>query len=224
MKIMNEEAHRRFKTSSELEHKLRIAYLDVENILPVETPLEKIFFLSLEQTWKMSFKIMSRNFCIFAHGDQKRKYTGEPYFTHPATVAYIIESHGGTLEMIAAAYLHDVLEDTSITEHEILYHFGPEIKNLVVELTDVSKTTDGNRAIRKEIDRLRLKTISPEAKSIKCADIQHNLESIEEYDKDFAMQYFTEKRSCLEFLSDASIPALYSHLESKILNWFDKNV
>ncbi|TYF68814.1 guanosine polyphosphate pyrophosphohydrolase, partial [Enterobacter hormaechei] len=43
---------------------------------------------------------------------QKRKYTGEDYIHHPVAVAEIVRNHGGTDEMVAAAMLHDTIEDT----------------------------------------------------------------------------------------------------------------
>ena len=57
-----------------------------------------------------------------------------------------------TPEMICAAYLHDVVEDTDVTIDEIEREFGDTVANLVYWLTDISKPEDGNRAARKEID------------------------------------------------------------------------
>ena len=64
--------------------------------------------------------------------------------------------------MIAAALLHDVLEDTYVTSEMIAEEFGWKIHKLVVELTDVSKPEDGNRAKRKAIDAERLSQASYE--------------------------------------------------------------
>ena len=67
-----------------------------------------------------------------AHGDQKRKYTGEPYITHPIAVMEIVKTVAHTKEMLAAAVLHDVIEDTNLNRRNrihihhsfiILYHF-----------------------------------------------------------------------------------------------------
>ena len=54
------------------------------------------------------------------HGDQKRKYTGEPYVNHTVTVANIVKKHGGDEPMVYAAILHDVLEDTPTAENELM--------------------------------------------------------------------------------------------------------
>src|SRR5690606_11405266 len=81
---------------------------------------------------------------------QVRKYTGEPYISHPAEVVSILsEVEGVTKRMIAAAWLHDVVEDTGVPLSVIREHFGDEVAGLVEGLTDVSRPEDGNRAARK---------------------------------------------------------------------------
>ena len=55
-------------------------------------------------------------------------------------------------ETIAAAWLHDTVEDTPATFEDIERDFGHGVKALVMELTDISRPGDGNRALRKEID------------------------------------------------------------------------
>jgi (p)ppGpp synthase/HD superfamily hydrolase len=95
-------------------------------------------------------------YAMAAHASVKqvRKYTGEPYIVHPAEVAKIVASvPGATPDMVAAAWLHDVVEDTGCTFTDIHMAFGIDIATLVGWLTDVSKPEDGNRAVRKAIDR-----------------------------------------------------------------------
>jgi (p)ppGpp synthase/HD superfamily hydrolase len=72
-------------------------------------------------------------FAIAAHAsiDQRRKYTGEPYIVHPIAVAALVRSVPHTPEIIAAAYLHDVVEDTPVTIEEIRAEFGDEVAALV---------------------------------------------------------------------------------------------
>ena len=53
------------------------------------------------------------------HAGQVRKYTGEPYWTHPIAVAHLVKSVPHTPEMVAAALMHDILEDTKATEAEM---------------------------------------------------------------------------------------------------------
>ena len=73
----------------------------------------------------MSIVEKARLFATSAHAavGQKRKYTNEPYIVHPAEVAKLVEDVGGTQEMIAAAWLHDVIEDTQVPL-ELIWEIG----------------------------------------------------------------------------------------------------
>ena len=152
----------------------------------------------------------ARLFATVAHAaiGQRRKYTNEPYIVHPEEVAKLVTRYGGTENQIAAAWLHDVVEDTNITEDLIHQEFGDDIASLVYCLTDVSVPSDGNRPQRKAIDLEHLKLISPLAMTIKLADIISNVKSIKEHDAEFAAIYLPEKRAQLEILT-AGHPHLY---------------
>ncbi len=133
---------------------------------------------------------------------QRRKYTGEPYIVHPAEVASIVASvPGSTPDMVAAAWLHDVVEDTGVTYTDIHMSFGPEIAQLVSWLTDVSRPEDGNRAKRKAMDREHTAQAPAEAQTIKLADLISNSRSIMQHDPEFARTYLEEKRLLLEVLT-----------------------
>lgn len=83
---------------------------------------------------------------------QVRKYTGLPYIVHPAAVVEIVRSVHHTPEMLAAAWLHDTVEDTKVTAEEVLQIFGPAVADLGEMLTDISRPADGNRKVRKQLD------------------------------------------------------------------------
>ena len=141
---------------------------------------------------------------------QKRKYTGEPYIVHPAEVASIVASvPGSTEDMVAAAWLHDVVEDTGVTLTDINLNFGADIAALVGWLTDVSKPEDGNRKTRKAIDREHTAQAPAEAQTIKLADLISNSKSIMQYDPDFAVTYLAEKKLLLEVLTKGD-PGLHA--------------
>ena len=139
---------------------------------------------------------------------QKRKYSNEPYINHPAAVVKIISAVPHTEQMIAAAWLHDVVEDTEITLEDITAEFGPVVAALVGDLTDVSRPEDGNRAARKAIDREHNAKASPQAKTIKLADLIDNTGSIVLYDADFAKVYLAEKALLMPFLREGD-PTLW---------------
>ena len=141
---------------------------------------------------------------------QKRKYTGEPYIVHPAEVASIVARvPGATPDMVAAAWLHDVVEDTGCTFTDVHMAFGIDIATLVGWLTDVSRPEDGNRAVRKAIDRTHTADAPAEAQTIKLADLISNSRSIMQHDPEFARVYLEEKRMLLAVMTrgDAGLHA-----------------
>jgi (p)ppGpp synthase/HD superfamily hydrolase len=139
-------------------------------------------------------------FAACAHRLQKRKYTGEPYVNHCASVARIVAEYSADAAVIAAATLHDVLEDTEVTQAELKDIFGERVTQLVTEVTDVSRPADGNRETRKRLDREHLARSSPDGATIKLADLIDNSTSIVAHDKGFARNYLREKELLIEVL------------------------
>lgn len=147
---------------------------------------------------------------LMCHRGQTRKYTGEPYVTHCAEVAAIVQQHiPGNDEAIAAAWLHDVIEDCGLTRSYIASLFGDHVASLVTEVSDVSKPSDGNRAVRKALDREHYGRASPEGKAIKLADLISNTRSIVAHDPDFAKVYLAEKALLLPLLKGSAAPELW---------------
>lgn len=135
------------------------------------------------------------------HEGQKRKYTGEPYINHPVEVANIVANVTDCCYCICAALLHDTIEDCGATVESLNEDgFGFGISTLVLELTEFSVKSDGNRAFRKELDRRYLARVSNKAKTVKLADLISNSKSIAEYDPKFAKTYMAEKRELLKVL------------------------
>lgn len=145
----------------------------------------------------------ARGFAAQAHGrlGQRRKYTGEPYITHPLAVAEINRTVPHDDAMLAASCLHDVIEDCGVTASEIESLFGADVAYLVIQQTKVSRPTDGNRSARAAIDRAHFAAGSARAQSIKVADVLHNVPSIVEHDPRFARTYLSEKRQLLAALT-----------------------
>ena len=153
----------------------------------------------------------ARVFATAAHAavKQVRKYTFEPYIVHPTEVASIVASVPHTNEMLAAAYLHDTVEDTGVSIVDIQVEFGNEVASLVGWLTDVSTPEQGNRAVRKAIDREHTAMAPAAAQTVKLADLIANSRSIMAHDPAFAKIYLEEKRMLLEVLTrgDATLMA-----------------
>lgn len=140
-------------------------------------------------------------FAQHAHGQQRRKYADELFIEHPKRVAELVRSVPHTTEMICAAYLHDVVEDTSVTIQEIKRIFGGKIGRLVEELTDEyvkQKYPRMNRRWRKEKEAERQQKMSTEAKTIRLADIIDNTPSISIKDPTFAKRYIPEMETLVE--------------------------
>lgn len=117
--------------------------------------------------------IHAAQFARQAHTGQKRKYDGRDYISHPARVAGMVALHpGSSATWVAAAYLHDVLEDTDTTVEQLRRLFLPEVVRIVVELTN---TEEGNRATRKRLANARLAQASRPARIIKLLDREDNL-------------------------------------------------
>jgi len=152
--------------------------------------------------------------------DQRRKYTGEPYIAHPIVVASIVSTVAHTEVMLAAALLHDTVEDTPTSLEEIEREFGADVSVLVYWLTDISRQEDGNRAVRKMMDREHIAQAPADAQTIKVADLLHNTASIVANDPVFARVYLAEKALLLGVLSQAE-PALLAMARKQLASALD---
>ena len=136
-----------------------------------------------------------------AHEGQFRKYSGMPYIVHPIEVATIVQTVEHSDEMIAAALLHDVVEDTDYSFEDIANEVSPKVSELVKGLTDVSNPQDGNRKVRKAIDKDHLAEQNAEVQTIKLADVISNSQDIKANDPKFAKVYIEEMKALLEVLT-----------------------
>src|SRR5690554_983733 len=149
-------------------------------------------------------------FATAAHAsiNQTRKYTNQDYIVHPIAVAEIVRSVPHTSVMVAAAFCHDVAEDTPYTLEDIADELGYDVANLVYWLTDVSKPSDGNRKVRKQKDLEHIARAPAAAKTIKLADLIDNTLTIRDLDPDFWRVYRYEKLRLLEVLKEGD-PTLW---------------
>jgi len=153
------------------------------------------------------FRVASFSNAAHSGVNQVRKYTGVAYFIHPLEVANILSEYTDDENAIAAAMLHDVIEDTGVKRKQIADEFGEDVATLVDELTDISKPEDGNRAVRKLIDAEHTARASDRGQSIKYADIISNTNDIFANDKQFSIVFLKEKIVLLNMM-DKGIPAL----------------
>jgi hypothetical protein len=146
----------------------------------------------------------ARDFATRAHTriNHRRKYTKQPYEVHLKAVATTVSEIVDDEEMIAAAWLHDTVEDTEATHRDIELEFGAAVSQLVSELTDISKPSDGNRAARKALDRQHLAKASVRGKTIKLADLIDNTRDICKHDAKFAKVFVAEAQALIEVISE----------------------
>lgn len=139
-------------------------------------------------------------FARWAHRDQVRKYTGNPYSDHLAEVAGIVATVDSSQEAIATAWLHDIIEDQNPDLHEIENLFGDAVLMGVKVLSDLEP---GTRAVRKAVARLRLSAAPSWVQTIKVADLISNTPSIVNHDPKFAVVYLQEMGELLDVLKHA---------------------
>jgi (p)ppGpp synthase/HD superfamily hydrolase len=118
----------------------------------------------------------ARAFAHAAHAGQRRKNAaGAPYVSHCAEVARLVRLWGGTEAAVAAAWLHDVVEDCAVPLAEIEAQFGAEVAGLVQEMTDDKALP---KAERKRLQIANAHRKSPMAALIKLADTTTNLRDV----------------------------------------------
>lgn len=117
-------------------------------------------------------------FAIIAHSSQVRKGNPEePAIVHPIAVAEILRCYGADKNIIAAAYLHDVAEDTRYTIEDIRRNFGEDIAHLVDIASELDKSKSWEERKQNKINKMREKTLRE--KLVVIADKIANIEDME---------------------------------------------
>lgn len=140
-------------------------------------------------------------FAMYIHKDQKRKYTGNPYFTHLAEVAGLVSTVHQSIDVIATAWLHDCMEDCGVEFSFLEQKFNFLIAKGVFLLSDLET---GNRKERKRASRERLSEAPAWIQDIKVCDLISNTSSIALHDPKFAVTYLEEKKLLLDVLTEAN--------------------
>ena len=142
-------------------------------------------------------------YALTYHAGQFRKVAGGKvdYITHPVAVATMVSEWidndaylDANSEILSAALLHDIVEDTDRTIEMIEYKFGATVAKYVWFLTDTPKYV-GNRISRQRLDRARLAQAPDVVKAIKFFDNVHNMRSIAQHDPKFFEVYLIEKNT-----------------------------
>lgn len=183
----------------------------------------------------MKIKEQAKNFAIEAHKGQVRKSDPEkPMIIHPINVGNILEEYGFDENVVAAGFLHDVVEDTSYTIEDIEEKFGKDIASLVMGASEPDKSLSWEDRKKHTIETI--KNLDLRHKAIVCADKISNLEDLRiiseikgEYNfsafkRGFESQkwYYTEVYKSLIQNEDKSLP-MFSKLKELIDYIFDNN-
>lgn len=116
-----------------------------------------------------------------AHHGTERRGKGFPYIIHPLEAMSIVATITSDKDLLAAAVLHDTIEDTDVTYDELKQEFGEHIAKLVVQETDERYTSDGVKMTwqeRKQRDIKNLQASSREVKIIALGDKLSNMRAI----------------------------------------------
>ncbi len=182
----------------------------------------------------MNLKERAKAFAIKAHMGQVRKSEPDkPMIMHPISVGNLLEDYGYDDEIIAAGYLHDVVEDTKYTIEDIQNEFGKKIANLVMGASEPDKTLSWEE--RKEHTIKETKTLPLANKLVICADKINNLEDMmlkfeKNGKKNFSSfkrgeeqqkWYFTNVYESIIYNEDANLP-IFKRFKNGVDNVFDK--
>jgi len=172
-------------------------------------------------------------FADHAHGDQQRKYSKERYIVHPIRVMQTVQQYTNDLPVLAAALLHDVLEDTPVTLEEIRLFLKQHMSasdtertlDLVRDLTAIytkKAFSRMNRRTRKQKEFDRLSRAKSEAQTIKYADVMDNVVDIMTHDPDFGRVFLTEAELLLAKI-DRGNPVLYQRAKQTLKQCLERS-
>ena len=187
---------------------------EVDPVYSVEDFFDSIAkYLSPEQ---VAFVRNAYELAAEAHMKQRRA-SGEPYIIHPLGVAMILAKLQLDELTLAAAFLHDVIEDTDITYDELYAKFGPDIADGVEALTKNKTFQSKQEQMRDSIERLL--TQPYEVQMVKLADRITNLGTPpKHWDNEKIKSYHKEASFILSCLRNSNI-YLAKRLEEKIAEY-----
>jgi (p)ppGpp synthase/HD superfamily hydrolase len=159
----------------------------------------------------------ARAYATGAHGavGQRHKQQELPYASHLRSVSEMVADAGGTPSMIAAAWLHDVVENTECTLDDLRMEFGDLVTSYVNWLTDFSKDGD---APAKAKEHARLASAPVEVKTIKLADLIDNCSTVLKYKPEIVDSYLADKEQVMQLVADGDRP-LYQKAMNIIERW-----
>ena len=180
----------------------------------IEHTIEDIIEKMKKNNKKTDIKLITKayNFAKEKHGDQLRK-SGEPYIIHPVQVAYTLADLELDDSTVCAALLHDVVEDTEVTNQDLINEFGTEIAEMVDGVTKLSKLNYTSLE-EEQVENYRKMFLAMgkdiRVIMIKLADRLHNMRTL---------KYLTRDR---QIANAKETMELYAPLANRLRNLFFK--
>ena len=146
---------------------------------PGTKKLEQALMETLKNKTNIDLAVVDKAIAVIKkyHHGQKRK-SGEPFYTHPMEVACLLLHHTQDQTAVIAALLHDTVEDTQFSLHQVKAQFGPIVSHLVSQLTNLE---DNLKKLKlnnfEQVHRLS-EASDPHVLQIKLADQLHNMRTI----------------------------------------------
>jgi guanosine-3',5'-bis(diphosphate) 3'-pyrophosphohydrolase len=167
----------------------------------------------MQAPYDIGLVIRAVEFAAQKHRMQRRKDSdASPYINHPIALMHVLCIDGGITApaILAAAALHDTIEDTETTEQELRTMFGDEIASLVLEMTDDKSLP---KAARKRLQIEHAQHMSPEAALVKLADKICNLRDVAAnppagWSIERRMEYFEWAKAVVDGLPQVSVELL----------------
>jgi len=167
----------------------------------------------MQTPYDIGLVIRAVEFAAQKHRMQRRKDgDASPYINHPIALMHVLCIDGGITEpvILAAAALHDTIEDTETTEQELRRMFGDEIASLVLEMTDDKSLP---KAARKRLQIEHAQHMSREATLVKLADKICNLRDVAanppaEWSVERRIEYFEWAKAVVDGLPQVSAELL----------------
>ena len=161
--------------------------------------LEKLESLDILQ--QLNFNVIKAVYWAKKYHDGQYRKSGEPFYSHPLEVAYMISDHLPQTTTIVASILHDIVEDTEVTIGMILDEFGWRVSEIVDRLT--RDRPDGTKLSVEEILKNAYDKKDNEVLLIKLIDRLHNIQTIgyKEQEK--------QKKQLTQTIKSFLIPAIY---------------
>jgi len=144
----------------------------------------------------------AKEFATKHHSGQTRKFSGKPYISHPSDVAALVEKYGGTPEMVAAAWLHDVVEDTGVSGGELVEIFGDKVANLVEQVTNPPNL---DKSKKSEYIAKKMVNMTPDALTLKLCDRLNNVSDFDTASPKFVSKYAPATKYILDYLENSGL-------------------